>query len=137
MFKKYINGILSCILLSCCILLSGCNQEDDNAGANIASLDVKVLEIHDTYYIGEVAEEETAFEKGMNIKITYDKDIQVDKKEAWITSGRVALNDIQVNDYIVVKYFNTDKSKNENVVQADSFLYIGKEENYQRIEEEK
>lgn len=71
MCKKYINVILSCILLSCCILLSGCNQEDDNAGANIDSLDVKVLEMHDTYYIGEVAEEETDFEKGMNIKITY------------------------------------------------------------------
>lgn len=139
MCKKYINSILSCLLLSCCILLSGCNQEDDNTGtgAHMHSLDVKVLEIHDTYYIGEVVEEETDFEKGMNLKITYDKDISVDKKEAWITPGRVELDDIKVNDYIVARYFKTDETKDENVVQANRFLYIGTKENYQEIKEKK
>lgn len=137
MCEKYINGILSCLLLSCCIFLSGCNQEDNSTGAHMDFLDVKVLEIHDTYYIGEVAEEKTDFEKGMNLKVTYDKDIYVEKKEAWITPGRVELDDIKVNDYIVVKYFNTDKTKDENVVQADSFLYIGTKENYQEIKKKK
>lgn len=47
----------------------------------------------------------------------------------------MVLSDIKVNDYIVVQYFLSEKLEDENTLQADSILYIGEEENYQKIKE--
>lgn len=132
-----LKSVVFCLILGYCFIVSGCKQEDNSTGGvHLYSVNVKVLEVQNAYFTGEIVEEKWDFDKGDKIKILYNSNTTINKREAWITSGRVELSDVKENDYITIQYF-PEKLEEDNTIQIESILYIGEEENYQKLNEQK